>query len=117
VSPQNPQLDPAKFFAGGKPISPFIMSLLPKQPYPDQIYSANLTPDVTGLQGWTAADIVKAVKQGLDREGNRMCPPMPFGPDGAFGGMTDEDANDIAAYIVGLPAVVNKPANGCFLPP
>ncbi len=69
--------------------------------------SANLTQDETGLKGWTKADIVKVLHEGIDKKGEPLCPPMPVGPLGAFGGITDEDANDIAAYILSLPPVVN----------
>ena len=62
--------------------------------------------------GWTAADIVKVLKQGQDRDGGGVCPPMPAGPMGALGGLTDQDALDIATYIAGLPAVDNAVPGG-----
>lgn len=84
---------------------------------PNPSVSANLTSDDdTGLGKWTSDDIVKAVLQGLDDEGNRLCPPMPAGPMGAFGGLTQDDALDIANYIKSLPAISNQIDDMCSFP-
>jgi hypothetical protein len=64
-------------------------------------YGANLTPDAdTGLDGWTATDIVTAIRTGIDNEGSPLCPPMP-----QFKTLSDDDAVAIAAYLLSLPAV------------
>jgi mono/diheme cytochrome c family protein len=77
--------------------------------------SRNLTSDATGLEGWTKADIVNVLHEGIDKDGKPLCPPMPAGPMGAFGGLTDDDAEDIAAYILSLPPIENEVSN-CELP-
>ena len=46
-----------------------------------------------------------------------ICPPMPVGPQGAYGGLTDGDALDIANYIKSLPPAVNFIADMCTFPP
>ncbi len=76
---------------------------------PEPVYSANLTSDpTTGLSGWTPKDVVNVLHNGHNKDDAGLCPPMPFGPYGAFGGLTDADALDIGNYIVSLPPISNK---------
>lgn len=101
-------VDYAGFFAGGEEFA--VPMLTP--------VSKNLTSDPeTGLGKWTVEDIVKVLKQGIDKHGDGVCPPMPVGPRGAFGAMTDEDALDVAHYIKSLPPIVNTIEDKCILPP
>jgi mono/diheme cytochrome c family protein len=113
VNPPVPRpIDMTKPFAGNRAFSAAALGL-PSPPFPAVIYSANLTShSATGLSGWTAADIQKAIKQGKDRSDGGICPPMPAGPMASFGGLTDQDALDIATYIVGLPPVENAVTDG-----
>lgn len=100
---------PEHFFAGGE----MFQVGLPNNPV-----SANLTSDSdTGLGDWTADQIVTALLQGLDDQGKGICPPMPVGPMGAFGGLTQDDATDIANYIRSLPAISNQIDDMCSFPP
>lgn len=110
TNPLDPSsLDLTNLFAGGEEFRAAGFGL-PVPPFPEIIYSANITPDVTtGIGGLTAAQVVAVIKTGKDRDGNGVCPPMPFGPMGEFGGMTTADATDIANYVLDIPA---KPANG-----
>jgi mono/diheme cytochrome c family protein len=75
---------------------------------PATVYSRNLTPHATGLEGWTNADIVKALNEGVNPDDHMLCPPMPAGPMGAFGGLTEDDAGDIAAYLLTLEPAENE---------
>jgi hypothetical protein len=59
---------------------------------------------------------VKVLKQGLDRDGKGICPPMPVGPNGAFGHLKPADATDIANYIKSLPPAVNMIVDMCTFP-
>lgn len=92
-------LDVAKAYAGGRS-------------FPDgavQVQSANLTPDATGLAGWSASDVVQTLK--TDREkgtGRMLCAPMPGGPDG-LGGLFDADLTDLATFVHTLPPIANGP--------
>ena len=66
----------------------------------------NLTPDVeTGLGGWTADQIVTAIRKGKRPDGSDLSPVMPWP---AFAHLTDEDAGAIAAFLKSLPPVSNK---------
>jgi mono/diheme cytochrome c family protein len=105
-------IDMSRPFAGGRDFA----GISPSPPFPPHIYSRNLTQDATGLAGWTAAEVVKALKHGLDRQGHGICPPMPSGPKGGYGGLTDEDATDIASYVLTLPAIANPIPNECVAP-
>jgi mono/diheme cytochrome c family protein len=108
-------IDMTKAFAGGNEFQASLAGL-PSPPFPASIYTANITPHGTGMNGATAQDIVRILKQGRDRDGAGVCPPMPSGPMGPYGMLTDQDALDIANYIVGLPPIDNAIPNGCSTP-
>ncbi|HKA86747.1 MAG TPA: hypothetical protein VKE22_03740 [Haliangiales bacterium] len=101
-------IDMSRPFAGGRDFQP----VRPSPPFPPHLYSANLTQDATGLADWSADDVVRAMKRGVDRHGARIC-LMPSGPAGALGQLTDEDATDIAHYILTIPAIANKVSREC----
>jgi mono/diheme cytochrome c family protein len=102
-------LDYSKIFAGGEEYQVG----LPVAPV-----SSNLTSDAeTGLGNWTVDDIVRVLKEGTDTDSAGICPPMPVGPMGPFGGLKDADARDIAHYIKSLPPVVNAIDDACTFPP
>jgi mono/diheme cytochrome c family protein len=85
---------------------------------PDAYFSPNLTPHATGIAGYSVDDIVRAIKRGEDpNQGySKLCPPMPSGPMGAYGMMSDADARDIAHYLLSLAPVENMIAVDCQLP-
>jgi len=95
-----------KLFAGGEGFMSAALGI-PSPPYPPVIYSLNITPHATGVQGWTAAAVATAIKTGVEKDGMRLCPPMPSGPMMAFSGITDNDARDIGNYITNLPPIAN----------
>lgn len=103
-----------KAFQGGEAFMRDALGLPPI--FPATIYSANITPHATGIEGWSVADIVAALKQGEDKDqgGAPLCPPMPSGPMGAFGGMTDADARDIAHYLLSIPPGDNMIPADCM---
>ena len=72
------------------------------------IESANLTPDPTGLEGWTAPQILTAIKTAKDNMGRSICGMR------AVSGLTDEDATDIANYLQAIPPVANTIAPTCY---
>jgi len=106
-------LDESKLFAGGEDFSALFASTLMIKPV-----SKNLTSHpTTGLGMWTAMDIVNVLQMGKAKDGTGICPPMPVGPMGAFGGLTPGDMTDIANYIKSLPAIDNLIVDMCVFPP
>ncbi len=61
-----------------------------------KFYAPNISPHANGIGGWTNAQFLNAVMQGIDRDGNNLYPVMPYT---AYGGMKPEDVLDIKAYI------------------
>jgi mono/diheme cytochrome c family protein len=99
----------AKLFEGGRSFAPAF-----------DIVSANITPDpTTGQADYTPGAIKTLLQTGKMVDGGMICPPMPVGPMGAFGGLTDADALAIGAYITHLPPKMNGPDGGfpmCMMP-
>jgi len=91
-------------FGGGQAFAAAELGL-PVPPFPATIYSANITPDSTGIAGFTPETVRTELREGIDEEGGRICPPMPVGPDGAFGGLSPQDALDIGWYVTSLPPI------------
>lgn len=70
-------------------------------------YSANLTPDPTGIGSWTEEHFFRAMREGKYKglpNGRDLLPPMPWH---YFAKMTDEDLTAIFVYLKSLPAVPN----------
>lgn len=81
-------------------------------------YAANITPDkATGIGRWTDAQIITAIRDGKRPDGSLIGPPMPIE---FYRGMSDRDAQAIAAYLRTVPAVENKVPKSVYtipLPP
>ncbi len=107
-------LDVNKLFLGNRVFHSAGFGLPPG--FPADIYTRNLTPHANGIAGWTAAMVRTALKQGIDKDGIPLCPPMPAGPMQAFGGLTDQDALDIGNYIVNLAPRDNGVIPNCVPP-
>jgi mono/diheme cytochrome c family protein len=105
-------LDVNKLFAGGDDFPSAALGL-PVPPFPAVIFSENITPSASGLAGWAPSNVVDALKSGIDKSGVHLCPPMPAGPAGAFGGLTDGDALDLANYVTHLPPIDNTVSPIC----
>jgi cytochrome c553 len=68
----------------------------------DAVWVPNITPDVeTGVGGWSDDELMRAIRDGVARDGHFMLPLMPFG---AYQHMSDEDARSIVAYLRSVPA-------------
>ena len=69
-------------------------------------YASNLTPDMeTGIGAWTDAEIERALRSGIKRDGTAIGPPMPW-PE--FAQYTPDDMAAVIAYLRSLPAVPHK---------
>jgi mono/diheme cytochrome c family protein len=92
-------VDLTKAWAGGKSI--------PDGPI--MIQSANITPDATGIGGWTVNDVVQTLKTDMEKgTGEKLCAPMNGGPNG-FGGLADADLTDIGQFLTTLAPIANGP--------
>ncbi len=70
-------------------------------------FSANITPDQTGIGNWTKENFATALRQGWYKglEGTRkLLPPMPWQ---GFAVLTDEDITPIFTYLLSIKPVVN----------
>jgi mono/diheme cytochrome c family protein len=66
-------------------------------------YSPNITPDrKTGIGRWTDAQFLRALHDGVRRDGSNLYPAFPYT---SFTRITDADALAIKAYLFSLPAV------------
>ncbi len=74
------------------------------------IYSTNITPDPkTGIGAWSGEAFLRAMHQGIDREGNHLYPAFPYDH---FALVTEEDVSAIYAYLMTQPAAeYTPPAN------
>ncbi len=73
---------------------------------PGTVAASNLTPDrETGLGGWTDGEIVRAIREGVSRDGRALFPFMPY-PQ--YRSMSDEDVFAVVAYLRTLPAVKKR---------
>src|SRR5262249_7039090 len=70
---------------------------------PGTIVAANLTNDPeTGLGNWSDGEKIRAIRDGVDKEGRVLFPMMPYAN---FRKMTDEDVESVVAYMNSLPPV------------
>ena len=73
------------------------------------IFPPNLTPDPdTGLSDWSDAQIIRAMRQGIDLDGRTMCWVMPHWQIG------NQEAAEIVAYLRSLkPVMRDIPLGPC----
>ncbi len=66
-------------------------------------YAPNITPDEeTGIGSWSGQDFLLALKHGRTPDGSFYYPAFPYK---AYGGLTDADVLDMAAYLLSLEPV------------
>ena len=69
-------------------------------------FTANLTPDETGIGKWTERNFVDAIRSGKHMgRGREILPPMPWA---VYRNLTDADLKAVYAYLRTLPPVKNK---------
>jgi nicotinate dehydrogenase subunit B len=74
--------------AGGKPLdTPF-----------GTVFSTNLTPDgLTGIGTWSLDAFIRAMRQGISRDGHRLYPVFPYT---SFQNTSDDDLKALYAYLM-----------------
>jgi mono/diheme cytochrome c family protein len=65
-----------------------------------KVYSKNITP--AGIGAWTDGELLRAVTQGVSKDGTPLFPVMPY-PH--FGRMSEDDVHAVLAYIRSLKAI------------
>ncbi|MGH9441802.1 MAG: c-type cytochrome, partial [Thermoanaerobaculia bacterium] len=72
---------------------------------PGVVCAQNITADPEhGLGRWTDGEILRAFREGVDRNGKELFPMMPYR---SFAEMSDEDARSVVVYLRTLPAVAH----------
>ncbi|HKR64021.1 MAG TPA: c-type cytochrome [Thermoanaerobaculia bacterium] len=65
--------------------------------FPGTLAAANITPDLdTGLGKWSDGEIIRAIREGVNRDGNALFPIMPYGH---YRRMSDDDVASVVAYL------------------
>jgi|APFre7841882724_1041349.scaffolds.fasta_scaffold11563_2 mono/diheme cytochrome c family protein len=92
--------------------APFAGGLAFETPF-GTIYSSNITPDLkTGIGRWSAADLRRAMHEGISADGSRLFPAFPYA---SYTKVTDADVNDIHAYLKTLKPVRYVPPDNSIL--
>ncbi len=85
--------------SGGKPFAGGFAFNLPF----GTIYSTNITPDKeTGIGTWSDDDFVRALHQGIAKDGTHLYPAFPYA---SYTGLSRADAVAMKAYLFSLPPV------------
>jgi cytochrome c553 len=72
---------------------------------PGTICFRNITPHATGIGPWTDGEILRAMREGIDRDGNALFPIMPAF---IYRNLSDDDARAVLAYVRTLEPVDNR---------
>ncbi len=84
------QWDETKIFAG---------RVFPSGDFPGKLIGPNITSAAVGK--WTDGELMRAIREGVDRDGKTLFPMMPYGQ---LNQLTDEDTLAIIAYMRSVPA-------------
>ena len=75
------------------------------QGFPGTLCMANITPEPeTGIGAWTDAQILRAIREGVDNKGRGLFPLMPYL---VYRALSDEDGKAVVAYLRTLPPAKN----------
>ncbi len=70
---------------------------------PGVVVPSNITPDPeTGLGTWTDGEIMRAVREGVDKDNHGLFPFMPYT---YYRSMSDADVEAVVAYLRTLPSI------------
>lgn len=72
---------------------------------PGLVCAQNITSDKeTGIGAWTDGEVLRAMREGVDRNGNALFPMMPYS---GYRELSEEDALSIVAYVRTLKPIRN----------
>ncbi|MEX2260720.1 MAG: c-type cytochrome [Bryobacteraceae bacterium] len=75
----------------------------PEMGLPGTVAASNITPDKeTGIGNWTDGEKIRAIREGIGRDGRALFPMMPYQ---YFRHLGDEDVQALVAYMNGLPPI------------
>jgi hypothetical protein len=78
---------------------------LPLEGLPGEVNAPNITPDKeTGIGSWTDGEKIRAIREGLSKDGRTLFPLMPY-PGYRY--LSDPDVMALVAYMNTLPAIRN----------
>ena len=80
------------FLAGGNTM---------EDPGMGRLYIPNLTPDPDGLGGWTDDEVLRAIRDGVHKDGHFLVPVMPYDN---YQRLSDDDAKSVVVYLRSVPA-------------
>jgi mono/diheme cytochrome c family protein len=70
-----------------------------------KVFAKNITPDVvTGIGGWSDQEIIDAIRLGKRPDGTQLFPVMPYP---TFSNMSDEDVQNLVAFLRTVPDIEN----------
>ena len=76
--------------------------------FPGHIRAKNITSDKSaGIGAWSDGEVVRAMREGVDKNGRALFPMMPYPTYAQV--MSDDDALAVVAYLRTLPASTNDP--------
>jgi hypothetical protein len=72
---------------------------------PGVVCAQNITPDpVNGLGKWSDGEVLRAIREGVNRTGDAIFPMMPYY---YFHNLSDEDGRSIVVYLRTLPPIAH----------
>jgi mono/diheme cytochrome c family protein len=70
---------------------------------PGRVCAQNITPDPeNGIGTWTDGEVVRAIREGIDKNGDALFPMMPYS---GYHDLADEDVKAVVAYLRTIPPV------------
>lgn len=98
-----------------RPGSKGVGAVFPEEGIPFKLVAPNITPDPeTGIGRWTDAEIGRAIRNGIGRDGRVLFPVMPYRN---FRVLSDSDLAAVIAYLRSLPPVKHSPGQSEIPPP
>ena len=74
--------------------------------FPGRLCIRNITPDVeTGIGAWTDGEVIRAIREGVDHNGEGLFPIMPYF---VYRDLADEDVAAVVAYLRSMEPVKSQ---------